>query len=378
MRVPFLDLVSQHAALKEEILAAWANILDKAAFVGGEEVEAFEREFAMLCGSRYAVAVGTGTDALHLALLSLGLMPGDEVVTTPFTFIATAEAITQAGAKVVFADIDPETRTLSPKAFRDVLTPRTRAVVPVHMGGQPADMQGILDIADEHDVWVIEDAAQAHLAGYRGRIAGSMGFAGAFSFYPGKNLGACGEAGAVTTDDRELAATVRALREHGQFRKNEHAFEGRNSRCDALQAAALRVKLPHLAAWNDRRAELAALYSSLLDGVPGIEIPRVGEGTTPSWHLYAVLVERRNAVRQRLADAGIATGIHYETPLHLMAPYAYLGHVKGDFPESERVSSMALSLPIFPEMREEQVHYVTKVLRQAVEDLSRTSAEGEG
>jgi dTDP-4-amino-4,6-dideoxygalactose transaminase len=366
MQVPFVDLAAAHQGVRNDILAAWARLLDAGRFVGGEEVDAFEREFAAECGARHCVAVGSGTDALRCILLGMGIMPGDDVVTTPMTFIATAEAITQAGARPVFVDVHPVTRTMNPEHLEAAITPRTRCILPVHLYGQPADMRGILDVAERRGIPVVEDAAQAHLARFEGRMAGTIGHAGAFSFYPGKNLGACGEAGAVVTDDRELAATVRALRDHGQMKKHLHVVEGYNGRCDAMQAAALRVKLPGLAGANARRAEYAALYSALLAGVPGLQLPEVLPDRESAWHLYCVLVEQRGAVAEALRREGIGTAVHYPVPLHLMAPYAFLDHMRGDFPVAEHVADHALSLPLYPEIGEERVRHVATVLRRVM------------
>ncbi|NJB69215.1 dTDP-4-amino-4,6-dideoxygalactose transaminase [Desulfobaculum xiamenense] len=371
MRVPFLDLAAQHAPLAGDILAAWRGVLEAGAFVGGEHVEAFEREFAMACGTRHCVAVGSGTDALRFAFMALGLAPGDEVIVPPMTFIATAEAVTQAGGRPVFADLDPATHTLDPARFEAAITPKTRGVVPVHLYGQPADMEPILDVAGRRGLWVVEDAAQAHLATYRGRMAGSMGHAAAFSFYPGKNLGACGEAGAVTTDDARVAAAVRVLRDHGQATKNVHEREGYNGRCDALQAAALRVKLPRLAAWNAKRAELAVRYGELLAAVPGVDVSTEAEGRSSSWHLYPVFVEHRDRVREFMTRMGVGTGVHYPVPLHLMPPYAHLGHREGDFPVAEDCARRVLTLPLYPEMNEAQVAIVVEALSRAVAAAAR-------
>ncbi|MBW1796072.1 MAG: DegT/DnrJ/EryC1/StrS family aminotransferase [Deltaproteobacteria bacterium] len=264
MQVPFLDLKTQNRALKAEILPLWEEILDSAAFIAGKHVSAFEEEFASACSVKHCVAVNSGTDALRFIFLALDLKPGDEVITVPNTFIATTEAITQASGNIVFVDIDPETYNMDPTKIEAAITPKTRGIVPVHLYGQPADMDPILAIAERHGLWVVEDACQAHLAEYRDRKAGSMGIAAAFSFYPGKNMGACGEGGAVTTNDEDLAAKVRMLRDHGQAKKYYHDMEGYNGRCDALQAAALRVKLKHLPAWNEARRKNAKRYFELL------------------------------------------------------------------------------------------------------------------
>lgn len=364
--VPFLDLRTPHRALAAEIVQQWREILDNAAFVGGPQLAGFEQEFAEYCQTTECVGVNSGTDALRLALLALGVRDGDEVITVPHTFIATTEAISQAGGRPVFVDVDPQTGTMDPGAVEAAVTPRTRVLLPVHLYGQPADMQPLIEIAQRRNVKLLEDAAQAHGAEYRGRRAGSMGAAAAFSFYPGKNLGACGEAGAVTTDDPELAARMRMLRDHGQPRKYHHDVEGYNARLDALQAAALRIKLRHLDAWNENRRRCARRYADGLAG-SGVEIPHEAAGRRHVWHLYVVRHRERDALQEALGQAGVQTGLHYPVPLHLQRAYAELGYRAGDFPHSERWASEGLSLPIFPDMTDEQVdrvcHEVARVLQ---------------
>jgi dTDP-4-amino-4,6-dideoxygalactose transaminase len=366
MNVPFLDLKAQHAMLKNKILPLWGEILESAGFIGGPQVESLEKEFAAICNARYAIAVGSGTDALRFIFIALHLKPGDEVITVPNTFIATSEAITQAGGTPVFVDVDPVTLTMDPAKLEKAITPRTKGIVPVHLYGQCADMKPIKAIAKKHKLWVVEDACQAHLAGYNGKKAGTMGIAGAFSFYPGKNMGACGEAGAIITNDDALAATTRIIRDHGQAKKYYHDIEGFNGRCDALQAAALRVKLHHLPAWNEARRKNAALYRLLLKDVPGIEIVGERHGGTPVYHLFVVQLDNRDAVAERLKEQGIATGLHYPVPLHLQKAYAGMGLGPGSFPVAERAAEQILSLPMYPELTAEQIEYVCTCLKEAV------------
>lgn len=366
MNIPFLDLKAQNSGLKAEILPIWAEILDSAAFIGGAYVTAFEEEFASLTRTRYCIALNSGTDALRFILLALGLNPGEEVITVPNTFIATTEAISQAGGRPVFVDIDPETYTLDPGKIEEAITPRTKGIVPVHLYGQPAAMDAITAIAKKHTLWVVEDACQAHLAEYQGRPAGSLGRAAAFSFYPGKNLGACGDAGAVTTDDPELAATIAMLRDHGQSRKYYHAREGYNGRCDALQAAALSVKLKHLPQWTAARRRHAQRYRELLGNIPGLTLPRTAPDNLPAYHLFVVQVANRDLVVEALAEKGITTGLHYPLPLHRQEAYAHLHLPAGSFPVAEACAERLLSLPLYPELTEEQLVFVCDSLKEVL------------
>jgi dTDP-4-amino-4,6-dideoxygalactose transaminase len=365
MKVPFTDLAEQHRSLKQDILQAWARLLDTAAFIGGREVELFEEEFAHTCGTHHCVSVGSGTDALRLTFLALGVRPGDEIITVPNTFIATTEAISQAGGTIVFCDVDPEYYTISAKSIEARITSRTVGIVPVHLYGQPADMDEINAIAKRHNLWVVEDSCQAHCAEYKGKRAGSLSHAAAFSFYPGKNLGACGEAGAVTTNDQAVAERVRALRNHGQREKYRHDVEGYNGRCDAVQAAALRVKLPHLETWSELRRQKASLYSEMLFN-KNIILPRAAPDRTHVFHLYVVLVENREAIIKSLLDKQIATGLHYPLPLHQQEAYKHCGFDTGDFPVSESIAGRLLSLPLYPEMSDQQIAYVCTELGKMV------------
>jgi dTDP-4-amino-4,6-dideoxygalactose transaminase len=389
--VPFLDLITVHRELREELRSVVEVAFDTAGFIGGPMVQDFERDFAEFCETRICIGMGSGTDALRLALLAAGVQAGDTVVTVPLTFIATTEAISQVGARPDFVDIDERTYTLDPDKLRTYLetqcTPnpktggrvsrRTRgpvtAVIPVHLYGQIADMDPVLELAGQYHFQVIEDACQAHGAEYfskkdgRWRKAGSLGHAATFSFYPGKNLGACGEAGAVTTDDEDVARRCRMLRDHGQSAKYLHDMEGYNGRLDAIQAGFLRVKLRHLAKWNDERRERALEYDQLFaDDGDTVIVPHVPSWSRPVYHLYAVRVADRGQVQKELAAAGIGSGIHYPVPLHLLTAYAALAFAPGDFPVSERVASEVLSLPMFPGLSAEQQARVAACVQQSV------------
>jgi dTDP-4-amino-4,6-dideoxygalactose transaminase len=361
--IPFVDLVSQHRALEEELVAAFRRALGSAGFVGGPEVAAFEDEFARFVGTPGAVAVNSGTDALRFAYQALGVRPGDEVITVPNTFIATTEALTQAGASIRFVDVDEETLTMDPGAAAAAVGPRTVGIVPVHLYGQPADMDPLLDLARRHGLWVVEDAAQAHGAAYWGRAAGTLGTLGAFSFYPGKNLGACGEGGAVVGSEAGRLETIRRLREHGQSRKYYHDTEGYNGRMHAIQAAFLRVKLPHLASWNEGRRRAAALYREALAGLPEARLPVEAPYATHVYHLFVIRAERREALQAHLTARQIGTGLHYPLPLHLQHAYRHLGLGCGAFPVTEAAADDVLSLPMFPGLTAAQVEVVADAIR---------------
>ncbi|MCX7625158.1 MAG: DegT/DnrJ/EryC1/StrS family aminotransferase [Candidatus Sumerlaeaceae bacterium] len=367
MQVPFLDLQTPHRELWPEIRDEFEKAFYSAAFVGGPQVSAFEDEFAAFCKVAGCASVNSGTDAIRLALMAMGIGAGDEVICPAHTFIATSEAISQTGAKPVFVDIDPVTYTVDPACVAKAINSRTRAVIPVHLYGQCADMDVLLEIANKHNLLVLEDACQAHGASYKGRLAGSMGHAAAFSFYPGKNLGACGEAGAVTSNDPQIIRKVKMLRDHGQSQKYYHDTEGYNARMDALQAIVLRAKLKHLAAWNEGRRRCAQLYDQRLGTSPRITIPRVAPGNVHVYHLYVILVENRDALQHELARHGIGTGLHYPLPLHLQKAYNHLGYKEGDLPVTERVARSLLSLPMFPHLTEDQIAYVCDKILSAVE-----------
>jgi dTDP-4-amino-4,6-dideoxygalactose transaminase len=358
MRVPFLDLRAQHDPIRAELRAAIDEVIDSSAFASGPFVARFEEDFADFCGTTFAVGVGNGTDALWLALLARGIGPGDEVITVPNSFLATAEAISYCGATPVFVDVDEQTYTLDPARLEAAITSRTKAVIPVHLYGQMADMDPIMEIAGRHGLFVLEDACQAHGAEYKGRRAGSIGDAGCFSFYPGKNLGALGEAGAVTTNDRALAERIKCLREHGQERKYHHSCIGWNARMDGIQGAALRIKLKTLARGNAARRAHAGHYDRLLEDLEGVVTPAVAPACAHVFHLYVVRVKERDRILATLGQRGIACGIHYPLPIHLQAAYRGLGLGPGSFPIAERHAADLLSLPMFPELSSEQVETV--------------------
>ena len=360
--IPLVDLQAQYRSIRDEIDAAVLGVLDSAQFVLGPEVTAFEREFAAYCGAPEAVAVNSGTSALHLALLAAGVGPGDEVITVPFTFVATVSAIVYTGATPVFVDVDPDYLTMDPAAVEAAITPRTKAIVPVHLYGQPADMEPILATARRHRLVVIEDAAQAHGAEYRGRRAGSMGDIAAFSFYPGKNLGAYGEGGAVVTGNAEYARTIRALRDWGSERKYEHRLKGFNYRMDGIQGAILRVKLRYLERWTEARRSRAALYDRLLAGAD-VATPRVRADVRHVYHVYTLRTRARDRYLDALKAHGIGAAIHYPVPVHLQPAHADLGHGPGDFPHAERAASEVLSLPMFPELTDAQVEVIATAVR---------------
>jgi dTDP-4-amino-4,6-dideoxygalactose transaminase len=366
--VPFLDLVSPHRALEERLVEVFRRALRGGQFVGGPEVEGFEREFAAYCEAAECVAVNSGTDALRFAYMALGVRPGDEVITVSHTFIATTEAITQAGGTIRFVDIDERSMTMDPAAVRAAIGPRTVGLVPVHLYGQPADMDPLLQLAQRHGLWVVEDAAQAHGARYAGRRVGTLGRLGCFSFYPGKNLGSLGEGGAVTSGGRETALlqAVRRLREHGQSSKYIHDTEGYNGRLHTLQAAFLRIKLGQLDAWNAARQRVARWYAAALAGVPDVVLPEVASYAEHVFHLYVIRTPAREALRQHLAEEGIGTGLHYPRPLHLQQAYAALGYREGSLPMTERAAAQCLSLPMFPELTEAQVDRVADAIRRYI------------
>lgn len=348
-RIPFLNLAAQYQTISDEIHAAIDRVLASCRFVLGPELEAFESEFAAYCGTRYAVGLNSGTSALHLALLASGIGPGDDVITVSHTFVATAEAIVYSGAHPVFADVDAESSTLDPHLIESAITPRTRALLPVHLYGQCADMDAIMAVARRHDLAVIEDAAQAHGACYRGRRAGSLGQAACFSFYPGKNLGAYGEGGALVTDDPDIAASARRLRDHGQSAKYHHEEVGYNYRLEELQAAVLRVKLRRLDTWNEQRRRAAGAYRQALEGAPVRVQPEETHGDSVH-HVFPVFADERDRLRDWLESAGIGTSIHYPVPVHLQAAFKFLGLQEGVLPVTERLAATTLSLPMYPEL----------------------------
>jgi dTDP-4-amino-4,6-dideoxygalactose transaminase len=361
MRVPFVDLKAQHRAIRDDVQAAFDEVLSSMDFVLGPNVRAFEAEYAAYCQSKYAMGVANGTDALLLALKACGVGPGDEVITVSHSFIATVEAIVMLGATPVYVDIDPETYTLDPEKLPEALSPRTRAIVPVHLYGQMADMDPIMAFARQHGLAVVEDACQAHGADDQGRRAGSLGDAAAFSFYPSKNLGAYGDGGAITTNSRAVAEHVRLLRDHGSAKKYEHQEFGWNSRLDEVQAAFLRAKLGLLDFWNEQRRQHALRYDELLANL-NMRTPKVREGSRHVYHLYVVEADGRDFAREMLNDLGVATGIHYPTPIHLQQAAQGVGRVAGSLRVTERTARRVLSLPMYAELEEAQLAYVASCL----------------
>ncbi|HYW25126.1 MAG TPA: DegT/DnrJ/EryC1/StrS family aminotransferase [Terriglobales bacterium] len=363
MTLPLVDLRAQYRTIEDEVMAAIRGVLQSGQFVLGPETEAFERELAAHCRAAEAIGTSSGTSALHLALLAAGVGAGDEVITVPFTFVATVAAIEYTGARPVLVDVRADSLTMDPLLIEAAITPRTRAIVPVHLYGQPADMDPILEIARAHGLRVIEDACQAHGAEYRGQRVGALGDLGCFSFYPGKNLGAYGEGGAVVTNDEDFAGTVRALRHWGQTRKYHHELKGFNYRLEELQAAILRVKLRHLDDWTEARRSHARLYDRLLAGVlpTPVEMPYARH----VYHVYAVRTRFRERLERALADAGVHTGVHYPAPVHLQPAYADLGHRPGAFPVSERAAAEVLSLPMYAELQDHEIDLVAELVRTA-------------
>jgi dTDP-4-amino-4,6-dideoxygalactose transaminase len=396
-KIPFVDLATLHRELEPELTAVFKRVIESAGFIGGPEVEGFEREFAQFCNTKYSVGVSSGTDALRFALTAAGVVPGDIVLTVPHTFIATTEAISQAGGQPDFVDIDLRTYNMDPEKVEQYLQNEctfdkrigrcvhkksgkpVTAIVPVHLYGQVADMDPILELADQHKLIVVEDACQAHGAEYFSKKrncwlkAGSIGRAAAFSFYPGKNLGACGEGGAITTDDEQIARKVAKLRDHGQSKKYYHDVEGYNGRLDSLQAGLLRVKLRHLARWNEQRVECAGRYNDLMSSMSGfLVLPYQPTWSKAVYHLYVVRTHNRDELQKHLTDVGIGTGIHYPIPVHLQKAYARVGWKTGDFPETEAAAEQILSLPMFPGLRpDEQQRTLTAIMDFASIQTSR-------
>ncbi|MEN3325783.1 MAG: hypothetical protein V7638_590 [Acidobacteriota bacterium] len=358
MRVPFLDLKSPYAELRDELDAAYRRVMESGWFIMGDELRAFETQFAAYCGTRHCLGVGNGLEALHLILRGLGVGPGDEVIVPSNTYIATWLAVSYAGAKPVPVEPDPHTHNLDPERVHDAITPRTKAMIPVHLYGQCADMDPLRELAAGYGLKVIEDAAQAHGAEYKGRRAGSLSDAAAFSFYPGKNLGALGDAGAVVTNDDALADSVRVLRNYGSREKYYNETKGYNSRLDELQAALLNVKMSKLDEWNQRRKHVAARYLRELEGAGGVKLPRVPSWADPVWHLFVVQHSERERLQSHLSAAGVGTLIHYPKPPHLQEAYAELGYSQGAFPIAEQIADEVLSLPIGPHMSDDDVDFV--------------------
>jgi dTDP-4-amino-4,6-dideoxygalactose transaminase len=365
MRVNFVDLKVQYLSIKNEIDRAIQDVIDKTAFAGGPFVADFENDFASFCQCKYAMGTSSGTSALWLALWALGVGPGDEVITTPNTFIATAEAISLCGAKPVFIDIDSKTYNMNPELIEKAITSKTKVILPVHLYGQMADMDSITKIAKKYKLYVVEDACQAHGAKYKGSCAGSIGDAGCFSFYPGKNLGAYGEAGAVVTNNAAMAEKIKIFRDHGQEKRYYHSIVGWNCRMDGLQGAVLKTKLKHLGQWNKARRENAKLYNNLLKDADGVIMPFEADYAEHVYHIYAIRSQKRDALISELAQQDIYCGIHYPVPLHLQKAYEFLGYKQGSFPVTEECVSEQMSLPMFAELTAEQIKFVCDKIKDS-------------
>ena len=364
--VPFLDLKTQNRAMWAELKDTVENIVAEAQFILGPHVRAFEQRFAEFCGAKHCIGLNNGTTALHMALLAFDVDPGDEVITTPHSWISTCWGIAYTGAKPVFVDIDRRSYNLDPNLVEAAITPRTKAVLPVHLYGQAAEMTALRDICERHNLRLIEDAAQAHGAQHAGHTVGSIGDAGCFSFYPGKNLGAFGEAGAVTTNSDPIAARIRSLRDHAQDGRHNHVEIGYNTRMEGLQGAVLDAKLKHLAEWTQRRRDHANYYLGQLKGIPGLTLPAVDDPLSHVWHLFVVLVNDRDQFRADLEKRGVATGVHYPTPIPSQPAFKHLGYKRGQFPVTEDVMSRCVSLPMFPELTEAQQEYVVAIIRDVI------------
>jgi len=362
MKIPLIDLKTQYHHLKPEIDAGLIELMEQTSFVRGPKVIAFEKAFAAYHGNSTCVSLNSGTDALYLIFKALDVKPGDEIITVPFTFIATAESIENAGAKVKFVDVDPERYTLDPQKLEAAITPKTVGIVPVHLFGMPADMNPILDLAKKRGLWVVEDACQAHGALYHGKKAGTLSEAAAFSFYPSKNLGAFGDGGAVITANTKLAERIEMLKDHGQATKYRSELVGVNSRLDAFQAAILLAKLKHLDTWNENRRKIAGWYREALKGVKGIHTPAEFADSTPVYHLFVIRAERRDELAKFLADCGVSTAVHYHIPLHQQTPF-YANGKTVSLPVTERLAKEVLSLPMYPELSKEAVTYVTDQIK---------------
>lgn len=363
MKIPFVDLKVQYQSIKTEIDETIRSVIDETAFIKGKYVERFEKEYAEKYGVKHCIGVANGTDAIYVSLKALGTGEGDEVITVANSWISTSETITQAGAKPVFVDIDPDYYTIDYRFIEDKITSKTKAIIPVHLFGQPAEIGEIKQICEKHNLHLIEDCAQAHFAEYDGQKVGTFGVAGTFSFFPGKNLGAYGDAGAIITNDDDFAMKARMYANHGALIKHKHEIEGINSRLDGMQAAILSVKLKHISEWNNKRLQNAILYNKLLSGVDGIAIPQIRENVKHVFHLYVIRVADREALQKHLAEKGISTGIHYPTPLPLLPAYKYLNHMPSDFPIASDYMDKILSLPMFPELTEEMIACVAGEVR---------------
>ncbi len=365
-KVPFVDLKKQYEGIRDEIGEAIQKVIEQTAFSSGPFVAQFENEFAKFCGCTNAIGVGSGTEALWLSLYTLGITQGDEVITVPNTFIATAEAISFCGAQPVFVDVEENTYNMNPALLEAAITPRTKAIIPVHLFGQMADMDPIMEIAKRYGLFVIEDACQAHGAEYKGRKAGSMGDLGCFSFYPGKNLGAYGEAGAIVTNNAEWANKMKIIRDQGQMKKYHHSMIGWNARMDGIQGAILSVKLRHLLEWNENRRRYAQAYNTLLEGIKGLILPHEADYAKHIYHIYAIRVKDRDSMIASLAKEGIYCGIHYPIPIHLQEAYRFLGLKEDSFPVAEQCAKEFVSLPMFPELTKEQIEHIVEAIKRYV------------
>lgn len=367
MQVPFVDLKSQYQSIKSDIDNAISRVIEETAFIGGHYVEEFEKSFAQLYGVDHCIAVGNGTDSIYVIMKMLGIGPGDEVITVANSWISSSETITQTGARVVFADIDPVYYTIDEDQLESKITARTKAILPVHLQGQMCDMDKIMSIAQKHNLYVIEDCAQSHFSEYNGKRAGTIGIAGSFSFYPGKNLGAYGDAGCIITNDAELAKRCKMFARHGALKKHQHEMEGINSRLDGLQASILSAKLPYILEWTEKRRSNAAKYSNALKDVGGIVTPVERENTKHTYHLYVIRSKQRDELQRFLHEKGIETAVHYPTALPNMVCYQYLGHTKDDFPVASSYQDEILSLPMYPELTTEQIEYVAQCIMEFVQ-----------
>ncbi len=369
MKVPFVDLKTQYLAIKEEIRKEIDEVLDNTAYISGKKVKSFEAGFSKIQEAKYCVALSSGTDALHTALIALGIGYGDEVVVPVNTFIATSEAVTLCGAKPVFTDQNEFTFNIDIEKIEDAITPKTRAVIPVHLYGQPADLKPIMEIAQKHGLFVVEDCSQAHLSTYDGRKCGTIGHIGTFSFYPGKNLGAYGEAGAVVTDDGNLYEKMLKFRQHGSIEKYVHDSEGHNYRMEEIQAGVLNVKLKYISGWTEKRRKAAALYSEILAdlGPENLITPNCLENVKHVYHLYVVRARKRSELAKYLAENEVQTALHYPVPLHLQKAYTHLGYREGMFPAAEKCCNEILSLPMYPEISEDQISYVCSNIKKFYE-----------
>ena len=364
MKIPFVDLKAQYKTIKSEIDVVIQSVIDETAFIKGKYVAHFEKEYAEKYGVKHCIGVANGTDAIYISLKALGIGAGDEVITVANSWISTSETITQTGATPVFVDIDPDYYTIDHRLIEDKITPKTRAIIPVHLFGQPAEIEKIQSICDAHNLYLVEDCAQAHFAEYNNQKVGTFGIAGTFSFFPGKNLGAYGDAGAIISNDDDFAVKARMYANHGALIKHQHQIEGMNSRLDGMQAAILSVKLKHILEWNDNRLKNGFLYNELLDGVEGVAIPKINENVKHVFHLYVIRTDKRNALQKYLSEKGISTGIHYPTPLPLLPAYKYLNHTPSDFPIASNYMDKILSLPMYPELKEEQIHHIVNCIKE--------------